>query len=184
MSYPPYHSTFQKFVFGTLLTNTTQKHRKPAVLMRTCKSFCGGLKHKNRMWELRDDNVLVTLMVRLARSADPLTSSDQLRPVPSIPHTHLPVAEHQLGTGQAAGALPDLICKAETLGHRQQSPDDEDVGAFLHLLLQDPALPLGQDGVHTTWGVQAKGHMIKFTPQPLKTDQIPASLIFCRRQEV
>lgn len=63
---------------------------------------------------------------------------------------YLPVAEHQLRAGQAAGPLPDLVGEAEALRDGQHGPDDEHVRPLLHLFLQHPAFPLGQHGVDPT----------------------------------
>lgn len=64
--------------------------------------------------------------------------------------THLPVAEHELGAGQATGALADLVGEAEALGHGQHRVDDEDLRALLHLLAEHAALALGQHAVDAT----------------------------------
>lgn len=63
------------------------------------------------------------------------------------PGTYLPVAEHQLRTGQAARPLPDFISKAEAFGHGQHGLDDEHVRPLLHLFLKHSAFSLRQDGV-------------------------------------
>lgn len=64
--------------------------------------------------------------------------------------THLPVAEHELGTSQAAGALANLVGEAKALGHGQHGIDDEDLRSLLHLFAKNTTLTLGQHGVDTS----------------------------------
>ena len=70
---------------------------------------------------------------------------------------YLPVAEDQLGTGQPAGALPDLVGEPEALGHGQHGADQEHVRPLLHLLVEHPALSLPQHPVHTPWDRERGG---------------------------
>lgn len=81
---------------------------------------------------------------------------------------HLPVAEHQLRAGQPTGPLPDLIGKAEALGHRQHGLDDEHVRPFLHFLLQHSTLSLRQHGVDSACETETQAHrLIVLDPKPV-----------------
>ncbi|TNN75615.1 hypothetical protein EYF80_014165 [Liparis tanakae] len=61
------------------------------------------------------------------------------------------MAEDQLWTGQAAGPLAELVCKSKALSHRQNGLDDEHVGPFLQLFIEDATLSLPQYTIHSAW---------------------------------
>ncbi|KAI6767950.1 hypothetical protein HG530_005959 [Fusarium avenaceum] len=61
----------------------------------------------------------------------------------------LKACKDELRLSSATGTLTHLICKSETLGHRDQGLNGEKWCTFFHKLCIDPAPAAGQDIIHT-----------------------------------